>query len=66
MWGGVDSEELGVRPCVVGFVDVWKHFRSEDGSLSSPSDVGSVFSSPTNQRWSVGLRFPHRARRYPA
>ena len=44
MRGGVDPpRELRFRPRVVGFVDVWKDFRSGDGNLSSPGCAGSMF-----------------------
>ena len=55
MRGGIDPDDHRSRPRFVGVVDVWKDFRSGDGTITRALGAGS-----TNPR----LGFLHRAGRY--
>ena len=38
--GGIDTDDLSVRPRVVGVVGIWKYFLSGDEALSAPGVAG--------------------------
>ena len=54
--GGIDPGGLPLHPRVVGVVEIWKDFWSGDGNLSPPGCQSAI---------GLGLRFPHRAGRFP-
>lgn len=40
---GIDAGDIGFRPSVAQFVDVWGDFRSRDGMISSPGGARFIF-----------------------
>ena len=57
--GGIDTDDLSVRPRVVGVVKKWKDSSPGDGNLSSPGAVGP-------RRWPEGQISPRAGSMSPS
>ena len=65
MQGGVDPRKLGLLSRLTEVLEMWNDLWTGDGTLYPPEvELAQHANHGQSESRPVGLRFPHRARRY--